>query len=98
MGCVMNYPSVPSVKTSADNCPQQKLQEKFGSKKNNHYLCKKFYIMADKLRPEEVWYLKKMIEISENSLAEGKTYTHEEVKALMKARHNESHLITARVG
>lgn len=54
--------------------------------------------MADKLRPEEVWYLKKMIEISENSLAEGKTYTHKEVKALMKARHNESHLITARVG
>lgn len=54
--------------------------------------------MEDKLKPEEVWYLKKMVELSERSLVEGKTYTHEEVKAIMRARHNESHLVTACAG
>lgn len=46
--------------------------------------------MAENLNPETVWYLKKMMELGEKSLAEGKIYSHEEVKALIKSRNNEN--------
>ncbi|MCQ2243102.1 MAG: hypothetical protein MJZ32_02470 [Bacteroidaceae bacterium] len=55
--------------------------------------------MEEKLTPETVWYLKKMLEIGEKAISEGKTYTHEEVKALIKSRyHHESNLAATCVG
>lgn len=56
-------------------------------------------IMEEKLTPETVWYLKKMLEIGEKAISEGKTYTHEEIKALIKSRyHHESNLAATCVG
>lgn len=54
--------------------------------------------MADRLKPEEVWYLKKMMELGEKDLAEGKTYTHEEVKSLIKARFHDNYVAATCVG
>lgn len=54
--------------------------------------------MTEKLNEETVWYLKKMMEIGEKALTEGKTYTNEEVKNLIKARYHEGHLVRASVG
>ena len=54
--------------------------------------------MADKLKPEEVWYLKKMIELSEKDFAEGRTYTQEQVKEYLKARRHAGKVVTACVG
>lgn len=42
--------------------------------------------MADKLDPETIWYLKRIVELGENSLAEGKFYTHEQVREKIKMR------------
>lgn len=53
--------------------------------------------MAEKLKPEEVWYLNKMVELSEKDFAEGRTYTQDEVKVFLKARRNASKVVTARV-
>lgn len=58
----------------------------------------KVNVMEDKLKPEEVWYLKKMMELSEKALAEGKTYTHEEVKSLIKARLHDNYVAATSVG
>lgn len=54
--------------------------------------------MVEKLNEETIWYLKKMVELGENAVTEGKTYSHEEVKALIKARHHEDCLVSACVG
>lgn len=54
--------------------------------------------MTEKLNEETVWYLKKMMEIGEKALTEGKTYTNEEVKAIIKARYHEGRLVGACVG
>lgn len=53
--------------------------------------------MAEKLKPEEVWYLNKMVELSEKDFAEGRTYTQDEVKEFLKARRHASKVVTARV-
>ena len=60
----------------------------FDGSKIKNYLCEKFYTMAEKLKPEEVWYLKKMVELSEKDFAEGRTYTQEQVKEYLKARRH----------
>lgn len=54
--------------------------------------------MAGKLKPEEVWYLKKMVELSEKDFAEGRTYTQEQVKEILKARRHANKVVTACVG
>lgn len=46
---------------------------------------------------ENKWFLEKMIEISENAFAEGKTFSHEEVKEMLKLRRNENRLVAASV-
>lgn len=51
--------------------------------------------MADKLKLEEIWYLKKMVELSEKDFAEGKTYTQNQVKEFLKARRDGSKVVTA---
>lgn len=75
----------------------KKNEKKFGDYKINAYLCQKFYTMAEKLKPEEVWYLNKMVELSEKDFAEGRTYTQDEVKEFLKARRHASKVVTARV-
>lgn len=52
--------------------------------------------MAEELKPEEVWYLKKMLELSEKDFAEGRTFTQEQVKDYLKARRDASKVVTAR--
>lgn len=54
--------------------------------------------MTEKLNEETVWYLKKMMELGEKAISEGKTYTHEEVKSIIKARFHENNVVTTCVG
>lgn len=50
------------------------------------------------MSPETVWYLKKMMELGEKAISEGKTYTHEEVKSLIKARFHDSNVAATCAG
>lgn len=50
-----------------------------------------------KMSPETVWYLKEMLAKSEKDFAEGRFYTHEQVKEMLKARRHESEMVTASV-
>lgn len=54
--------------------------------------------MTDKLKPEEIWFLKKMTELSEKDFAEGKTYTQEQVKDFLNARRHADKMVAERVG
>lgn len=51
--------------------------------------------MAEKLNEETVWYLKKMMEMSDKDFAEERTYSHDQVKEMLKARRHESEMVTA---
>ncbi|MCQ2266128.1 MAG: hypothetical protein MJZ40_00270 [Bacteroidaceae bacterium] len=51
--------------------------------------------MTEKMSPETIWYLKKMLEISEKDFAEGRSYTHEQVKEMLKARKHEDQVVKA---
>lgn len=42
---------------------------------------------------ENEWFLRKMIESSEKALSEGKLYTHNEVKEMLKQRRHGNRLV-----
>lgn len=54
--------------------------------------------MTEKLNEETVWFLKQMVERAEKDLSEGKVYTHEEVKSLIRAKFHEDNVVTACAG
>lgn len=51
--------------------------------------------MPETMSPETAWFLKKMVEKSEDDFALGKTYSHDEVKEMLKARRYEDKMVTA---
>lgn len=51
--------------------------------------------MAENMTPETVWFLKKMTAKSEKDFAEGKVYTHEQVKEMLKTRRYEDKVVAA---
>ena len=51
--------------------------------------------MAENMTPETVWYLKEMMRRSEKDFAEGNTYSHDQVKDMLKARRNENKVVAA---
>lgn len=51
--------------------------------------------MAETMTPETVWFLKQMTAKSEADFAESKTYSHEQVKEMLKTRRHEEQMVTA---
>lgn len=49
--------------------------------------------MQDSLPKEELWYLERMISQSEKDFAEGRVYTHDDVKQMLKARKHDNHVV-----
>ena len=51
--------------------------------------------MTEKMTSENAWFLKEMTAKSDKDFAENKTYTHSQVKDMLKARRNENKVVTA---
>lgn len=51
--------------------------------------------MTEKMTSETTWYLKEMMAKSDKDFAENKTYTHDQVKEMLKARRHENKMVTA---
>lgn len=51
--------------------------------------------MTETMTPETVWFLKEMTARSEKDFAEGKVYSHEQVKEMLKARRHEAQMVAA---
>ena len=47
------------------------------------------------MKTENAWYLMQMMAKSDKDFAEGRTYTHEQVKDMLKARRNENKVVAA---
>lgn len=44
--------------------------------------------VTETMTPETIWFLKKMTARSEKDFEEGKTYSHKQVKEMLKTRRN----------
>lgn len=53
------------------------------------------YTMNENINEENIWYLKKMLEVSEKDFAEGRYYTHEQVKNMLKNRTHADKMVSA---
>lgn len=51
--------------------------------------------MAEIMTPETVWFLKEMVAKSERDFSEGKVYSHEQVKEMLKTRRHENQVVAA---
>ena len=51
--------------------------------------------MTEKMTSENAWFLKEMMSKSDKDFAEDKTYTHSQVKDMLKARRHENKMVTA---
>lgn len=51
--------------------------------------------MTEKMTSENAWFLKEMMSKSDKDYAEDKTYTHSQVKDMLKARRHENKMVTA---
>ena len=51
--------------------------------------------MTEKMTSENAWFLKEMMTKSDKDFAEDKTYTHSQVKDMLKARRHENKMVTA---
>ena len=51
--------------------------------------------MTETMTPETVWFLKEMTARSEKDFTEGKVYSHEQVKEMLKARRHEDQMVAA---
>ena len=51
--------------------------------------------ITEKMTSETTWYLKEMMAKSDKDFAENKTYTHSQVKDMLKARRHEKKMVTA---
>lgn len=51
--------------------------------------------MAETMTPETIWFLKEMTAKSDRDFAEGKVYSHEQVKEMLKTRRNENQVVAA---
>lgn len=50
--------------------------------------------MTEKMTSENAWFLKEMMTKSDKDFAEDKTYTHSQVKDMLKARRHENKMVT----
>lgn len=51
--------------------------------------------MTETMNSETIWYLKEMVARSEKDFVEGRTYSHDAVKEMLKARRHEDKMVTA---
>ena len=51
--------------------------------------------MTEKMTSENAWFLKEMMSKSDKDFAEDKTYTHSQVKDMLKACRHENKMVTA---
>lgn len=54
-----------------------------------------FFDMAEILTPEAVWFLKEMTAKSEKDFAEGRVFSHEQVKEMLKTRRHGDQVVAA---
>ena len=51
--------------------------------------------MKERMTSENAWFLKEMMAKSDKNFAGNKTYTHSQVRDMLKARRHEKKMVTA---